>query len=125
MNKVNHAFDPGIAAPKWCKKLIDGCMCGLTSEAHANIGRKDDIDKPMWRLLPWIALGRVVDVLTYGAKEYGPENWRAVPDAKQRYQDALFRHLAAHMRGEKLDAKSGLSHLAHAACNVLFLMELD
>lgn len=88
-------------------------------------GRKLDSDKPRWDLLPLVAASDVVNVLTFGARKYAPDNWRHVPDARRRYFAAAMRHLVAWMGGEKADAESGLPHLAHAACCVLFLAELD
>ena len=88
-------------------------------------GRKDDDGKPRWDLLPFRATAYVVDVLTYGAEKYAPENWRKVDGWRWRYFAAALRHLVAWWRGQKTDPKSGLPHLAHAACCVLFLLELD
>jgi hypothetical protein len=88
-------------------------------------GIKFDGGKRAWALLPWGGVGLVVDVLTFGARKYAPENWRKVPDARARYFGAALRHLTAWWLGERLDAESGLPHLACAACNVLFLLELD
>lgn len=88
-------------------------------------GRKDDAGKPRWGLLPWRALGSVVDVLTYGAKKYAPHNWQKVPEARERYEDALERHLVAWRLGENVDPESGLPHLAHAACCLLFLLAFE
>lgn len=88
-------------------------------------GAKYDRDKPRWGLLPMEALAHVVDVLTYGAKKYAPENWRKVQGWDWRYMDATFRHLAAYVRGEKLDPETGLPHLAHAVCCLLFMLALD
>jgi len=34
-------------------------------------------------------------------------------------------HLLAVGNGEELDSESGLHHLAHAACNALFILELE
>lgn len=93
------------------------------------MGRKDDgLDgrgdmKPRWDLLPFVALSQVVDVLTFGAKKYAPESWREVKKAKSRYGRATIGHVVAWMRGERYDKESGLHHLAHAACNLLFLLE--
>ncbi len=91
----------------------------------ANDGVKLDAGKPMWDLLPWHATARVVDVLTFGAKKYAPNNWRHVPNARARYLAASLRHLTAYARGEDLDSDSGLPHLAHVACCVMFLLELE
>lgn len=88
-------------------------------------GIKYDNDKPQWSLLPFKALKEVVDVLTYGAKKYAPDNWKKVPNAKQRYIDAGFRHFTAYAAGEKLDPETGKSHLAHAMCCLLYLLAFE
>jgi hypothetical protein len=90
-----------------------------------DVGRKDDGGKPRMELLPFSALVEVAKVLTYGAAKYGPDNWRSVPDAKNRYTGALMRHLAAWREGESIDPESGedkVLHIAQAACNALFLV---
>ena len=88
-------------------------------------GVKFDNDKPQWSLMPWKALSQVVDVLTYGARKYAPDNWKKVPNARQRYIDAGFRHFTAYASGEKTDNETGMSHLAHAMCCLLFLLAFD
>lgn len=88
-------------------------------------GRKYDGGKPEYGLLPPYILEETVKVLTFGAQKYERENWRYVDDGKRRYFDALQRHVWAWKRGEQIDPESGLSHLAHAACCILFLGELD
>ena len=88
-------------------------------------GVKYDSGKAQWSLMQWKALSQVVDVLTYGAKKYSPDNWKKVPNARQRYIDAGFRHFAAYAGGEKNDSETGLSHLAHAMCCMLFLLSFD
>lgn len=89
------------------------------------VGVKYDKDKPQWSLLPFKALREVVDVLTYGARKYAPDNWKKVPNAKQRYTDAGFRHFTAFASGEKLDPETGKSHLAHAMCCLLYLLAFE
>jgi hypothetical protein len=88
-------------------------------------GRKDDAGKTPWGLVPWDALQAIADVLAFGAGKYGPGNWRHVDEALMRYWDACLRHLIAWKQGEKVDHESGLSHLAHAGCCVLFMLALD
>ena len=88
-------------------------------------GVKYDNDKPQWSLLPFKALKEVVDVLTYGAKKYAPDNWKKVPNARQRYIDAGFRHFTAYVAGEKLDPETGKSHIAHAICCLLYLLAFE
>lgn len=88
-------------------------------------GRKNDDDKLRLDLLPFAAVNHVALVLTYGAEKYAPYNWRKVEGWRWRYFAAALRHLTAWWLGEKNDPESGLPHLAHAACCVLFLLELD
>ena len=86
-------------------------------------GRKDDQGRDRWDLLPWSATREVVKVVTYGAAKYAPMNWVKV--SKDRYYAAAHRHLSAWWLGEKTDTESGLPHLAHAACCILFCLALD
>ena len=88
-------------------------------------GRKDDDGKPQYRLLPTRSLAAIVDVLTFGAQKYTPDNWRKVPDAQTRYTDAMLRHIFAWLDGEATDAESGYHHLAHAGCCLLFLLHFE
>lgn len=89
-----------------------------------SLGRKDDKGKRRFSLLPAMAVRTVVDVLMFGAAKYGDENWRKVKDPHTRYYDALMRHVDAWRDGETLDTDSGLPHLAHAVCCLLFMIEL-
>ena len=86
-------------------------------------GTKHDTDKPDYSLLPFAALDELVKVLTYGAKKYSRDNWRAVPDFKHRYLAAALRHIGAHARGEEKDPETGYLHLAHATATLMFLVE--
>ncbi len=91
-------------------------------------GMKYDSGKPRMALLfdgcP-NALAAVGDVLTFGAQKYAAHSWQTVPEGQERYKSALIRHLLAVGNGEELDSESGLHHLAHAACNALFILELE
>lgn len=99
------------------------CLCGRVSPPTTkNEGRKDDAGKLRYDLVPVDAFANVVKVLTVGAKDYGDNNWREVSPFEDRYYAALMRHLESWRAGEITDPKSGLPHLAHAACNVLFLL---
>jgi hypothetical protein len=89
------------------------------------IGRKFDNDKLQYGLLPPLALKATVDVLTFGAQKYEPNNWIHVPESKRRYFDALQRHVWAWKEGEQYDPESGKHHLAHAMCCLMFLYEHD
>jgi hypothetical protein len=86
----------------------------------AEPGKKFDNDKLRWDLLPIDCVEDVVKILSFGAKKYGSNNWQGVePD---RYYAALMRHLSASRQGELNDSESGLSHMAHVMCNVVFLL---
>lgn len=90
-------------------------------------GRKDDAGKPRPTLVQRDmanALQQVLQVAEYGARKYAPGNWLQVPDAVQRYTDAMLRHQQAHLRGEVRDPESGLPHMAHAAWCALAVLEL-
>lgn len=84
-----------------------------------NQGKKYDVGKIRWDLLVWDFINAVASVLTFGAKKYGGNNWQGI-DA-ERYFAALHRHLYQYQSGQKTDTESGLSHLAHAGCNLMFL----
>lgn len=88
-------------------------------------GRKDDGEKPRPDLIPAKAEAEVARVLAFGAKKYAPENWRKVPDAKNRYIAAALRHINAYRDGRRVDEESGLHPLAHAIASLLFVTELD
>ena len=71
------------------------------------------------------ALEAISSILTFGAKKYAAHSWQTVPQGDERYLAALLRHLTAVGKGETLDSESGMPHLAHAACNALFILELE
>ena len=84
-------------------------------------GVKYDDSKTRWDLLPFDAVEEIVKVLMYGANKYDDHNWRKVDNAEDRYFSACIRHLTAHQAGELRDPESGLYHLAHAACCLIFM----
>ena len=67
------------------------------------------------------AVGRV---RTYGVSKYKAErSWRNVEPS--RYIAAAMRHFEAYRKGEKDDPESGMPHLWHCACNIMFLIEME
>lgn len=88
------------------------------------IGVKEHEGKLRWSLLPLDALREVVKVLEFGAKKYSKDNWKKVEGARDLYFDAALRHLTSWYEGEDADQETGLHHLAHAACDVLFLVSM-
>jgi hypothetical protein len=95
------------------------------TQIENELGRKYDYDKQRWDLVPFQEMSAVVDVFTYGAKKYSPDNWKEVKDGRRRYFGATLRHIVAWWCGEKDDKESKIHHLAHACCNLLILMCFD
>jgi len=82
--------------------------------------KKFDSGKPMMSLVTPEFREGVAAVLTFGAQKYGAHNWRKGTNYS-RLLNSAHRHLAAFERGEDVDTESGLSHLLHAATNLMFL----
>lgn len=85
---------------------------------------KADQGKPHPSWVPVALIEGVMAVREYGTARYGdPDNWRKMEP--ERYHEALLRHiLAAWNDPYKIDPESGLPHIAHAACNIAFLLEM-
>jgi hypothetical protein len=83
---------------------------------------KADGGKARVDLLPVGPLLDEARVLGFGATNYADNNWR-LGFAWSRIYGAALRHLFAWWGGEDDDPETGLPHLAHAACDVHFLME--
>lgn len=75
-------------------------------------------------LIPQAALMEVAKVMTFGAKKYGPHNWRGGIEWL-RLADANMRHMSKWVDGQSIDDESKLNHLAHAAANALMLLEYE
>lgn len=86
---------------------------------------KADQGKAKLTLVPRKILYDIARVREYGTKKYhDPENWRNVEP--ERYRDAAFRHFLSYLDDPNgVDEESGLSHLAHLACNIAFLCEME
>jgi Domain of unknown function (DUF5664) len=84
---------------------------------------KYDLEKPRMDLLDANFLEGVASVLTFGAKKYATNNWRE-GIAVSRLIAATYRHLGAINRGEDLDPESGLPHVYHASCCLMFLSNM-
>lgn len=87
-------------------------------------GVKHDSDKPDMSLLSPFALEEIAKVMTFGAKKYSANNWRQ-GFKYTRILAAVLRHLMAYQRGEAKDPETGLSHLAHASCGLMMLLEFE
>lgn len=87
-------------------------------------GTKYDNGKPSTTLLPSKPLLEIAKVLDYGAKKYEAHNWRK-GIKYSRVLSAAQRHLLAWNEGENNDPETNITHLAHAACNILFLLQYE
>ena len=117
------------------RRLVKNEDQTITTEPLPSSGAlKFDTDKIRMELLSVDFLNEVSKVLTFGAKKYtikdaegnviqeGANNWRKGFAWSRLYGSAM-RHLTAHMSGDSIDEESGLSHLSHAACCLMFLIE--
>lgn len=88
---------------------------------------KSDAGKPKLSLVPRQIIYDIAKIREYGNAKYpegGSDNWKKVEI--ERYRDAAFRHFLAYLDDPKgADKESGLPHLAHLACNIAFLCELE
>jgi hypothetical protein len=108
--------------------------------------------KTQWSLLPWDQLESMIKVLEYGAHKYsvfqddkgnlikgkditvadskklklissGRDNWKKGFPINELW-DSNLRHTRSLMTGELLDNESGLPHIGHILCNVVFLSDM-
>lgn len=99
-------------------------------EVKKKAGLKYDDGKIRYDLYPLEAYEGCAKVLTFGANKYTANGWKSVPDAENRYYAAMVRHINAQKvysdnggKGLALDSESGLPHLDHAQCCLVFLRE--
>jgi len=85
-------------------------------------GIKHDQEKIRLELFPTEALNEIGKILTFGAKKYSDWNW-AKGFKWSRLIGASLRHLLAWKAGVNKDEETGISHLAHLGCCVLFLLQ--
>ena len=113
-----------------CGNIMTDHRCmNFDTPAYAAVskptGLKYDSGKLRYSLVPPIAMRALAEVLTFGALKYAPNNWQLVDNGKERYLDALYRHLEAYRSGELVDPESNLPHLSHAITNIAFLLHFE
>ena len=109
---------PTIAELESAGALMD--ISGIQELEAKGKAQKLDAERPRMDLLDPDFLVGVSKVLGFGAQKYAAHNWRLGLDASRTYA-ALLRHLTSFWNGEDLDPESGLPHLYHAACMLMFL----
>ncbi len=87
-------------------------------------GIKHDGEKPDMSLLSSIAIQKIAAVMTFGKKKYSANNWRG-GITYSRLLAAALRHIFAYLGGESTDPETGLSHLAHACCCLMMVLEFE
>ena len=86
----------------------------ITKGSRYNAGKKK------WSLVDFDALEPMIDVLEFGSKKYGPNNWKKGLKVTETI-DSLIRHLIDYLNGEDSDKESGLPLTGHILCNAMFL----
>lgn len=85
----------------------------------AGVGQKHDTHKSRVDLLDPEWVEGIGNVLRFGAEKYAAHNWRSGIQIS-RLLGAGLRHCFAFLRGESYDPESGLHHLLHASCCLMF-----
>lgn len=84
-------------------------------------GTKHDKGKAPWHLMSGPALEQVAEVLNFGASKYDDRNWEKGINFSRLFS-ATQRHLWAWWGRETWDQETDLNHLAHAMCNIMFIL---
>lgn len=95
-------------------------------ETQRDQGIRYNSGKVRLDLIPCALIDGVGRVLTFGAQKYEADNWRKF--SSQQVRECIgsaMRHIEAYRKGHWLDEESGLPHLAHAAANLGFILELN
>jgi hypothetical protein len=87
-------------------------------------GVKHDHGKPPYHLLAPEMLDGTARVLAFGADKYGARNWEAGMHWSRPFS-AMMRHMWAWWSGDRADPETGMSHLWHAACCLMFLIAYE
>lgn len=102
------------------RKATVKAKTSIKKHLPAPVGLKYDDGKAPMALLDNTAMLGTAQVLAFGAKKYTAHNWRN-GITYSRLASAAMRHIMAFLDGEDLDPESGLPHVDHAACCLMFL----
>ena len=87
---------------------------------------KHDQGKTDWAILPIGASKEIIKVFKFGEQKYARGNYMNGEGlAYSRVLNSLLRHVYSFMEGEDLDPETGISHLAHAGCNIYMLLTFE
>lgn len=79
--------------------------------------------KPLFQLIPPIALEELAKVYTMGAQKYRPRGWEQGISFMDMY-GSLLRHANLWRNGQDNDWESSLHHMAHVAFWALAIIQL-
>ena len=102
----------------WKDYTIGSNMYSETSKKAE--GRKDDSGKPEIEMVDPEFLEGLAKVLMFGKEKYARNNWRNGINIS-RLISSTYRHLGEINKNNTLDEESGLPHVYHLACCVMFL----
>ena len=105
------------------KKVINNPVVNHKNVIDSKVGIKYDVDKPDMSLLSPYAMYELAKVLSYGKVKYAAHNWRKGIE-RSRLISAALRHIFSYLAGQDKDPETGLSHLSHATCCLMFATEL-
>lgn len=115
---------PSLVSPSLTKgKITKEVQQQIVKELSLSSGTKYDTGKPRMDLLDSSFLEEVAQVLTFGANKYSAHNWRNGINYS-RLIAAAYRHLGSINAGEDIDPESGLPHVAHLGCCIMFLSSM-
>ena len=104
---------------------------GLANYGHPHVvmstsatGARKEKKLAQYALIPVDALEELAKVFGYGAEKYSENEWRQGMPWSWNLS-AVFRHIAAFQKGEKVDPESGLHPLAHAMAHLTMLHTYD
>lgn len=144
---ITYKTDPGDGPQMLGVRQSDGAVCAFWSDGMFQPLSRDrcnndlayDLEPPMpaaqqkaepgWKMdagkarIDLVApefVTATADVLAFGAAKYSERNWERGMSWGRCF-GALMRHMWAWWGGERNDPESGLPHLAHAACCLMFL----
>jgi hypothetical protein len=97
---------------------LDRLMVLAYKASLLQVGLNQEDIKPNLMLEAFVLMANVME---FGAKKYERNNWRKKPSHMCESIDSLMRHLKALLVGDTLDEDSGIHHLGHVMCNIMFI----
>jgi hypothetical protein len=95
-------------------------MTATSYETKTEPGKRYDVGKPRYDLIPPEVLDQLAMLYTVGADKYEERNWEKGM-SWSRVFNPLMRHAWAFWRGETHDPETKMNHMIHVAWNALAL----